>query len=235
LLIDLKLDGKYIIVVGGGAEGYRKTLSFVDSGAKILVVSRAFSSGIKKLQRINKVSLLETAVLDAEAFVKSLTPKPDLLVAVTNDHTLNTKLVKHAKSAGCMVYAVDNPSISDFILPALAKLGEVRIAISTSGKSPVMARALRQRIEKMVTQEDLFEIKLQTYARAILKKRIPDQKVRRKVLYRVLKDDEVTRSLKQGKIDEAKVIAMKIMENFWIKETSKKNHSATVKQNLQEA
>jgi precorrin-2 dehydrogenase/sirohydrochlorin ferrochelatase len=218
LLVDLKLDGKYIIVVGGGSEGHRKTLSFVDSGAKILVASRTFSSGIKQLHQMKKVSLLKTEVKDAKAFFDDLNPKPDLLLAVTSNHELNVQLVKQAKLADCMVYAVDNPSISDFILPALAKLGEVRVAISTSGKSPAVARALRQRIEKMVTEEDLQQIKLQTYARTLLKQRFADQKVRRRILYKLLKNERVKQLLKEGKMDEAKGLALKLVESWQLSE-----------------
>ena len=213
MLVDLNFNGKYVVVVGGGSESYRKTQSFVEAGAKILVVSKAFSLGIKKLHKMGKLELLQAEVKDAEDFVKSLEPKPDLLVAVTNDHKLNAQLIKHAKSACCMVYSVDKPSASDFILPALAKVGEVRIAVSTTGKSPAMARVLRQRIEKMITEEDLLQIKLQNRLRANLKKRISDQKVRRKILYKTLKNDEVKRFLKEGKFDEALEVAMKILES----------------------
>ena len=95
----------------------------------------------------------------------SLNPKPDIFLAVTNDSKLNLDLVKAAKSAGCMVYSVDNPALSDFILPAVARVGDVKIAVSTSGKSPAMARALRERIEQMITPEDLLEIQLQSHVR----------------------------------------------------------------------
>jgi precorrin-2 dehydrogenase/sirohydrochlorin ferrochelatase len=213
LLVDLNFNGKYVVVVGGGSESYRKTQSFVEAGSKILVVSKTFSPGIKKLHAMGKLELSQAEVKDAEDFVKSLKPKPDLLVAVTNDHRLNAQLIKHAKSAGCMVYSVDDPSASDFILPALAKVGEVRIAISTTGKSPAMARVLRQRIEKIITEEDLLQIKLQNRLRANLKKRISDQKVRRQILYKTLKNDEVKRLLKEGKFDGALEMAMKILES----------------------
>jgi precorrin-2 dehydrogenase/sirohydrochlorin ferrochelatase len=213
LLVDLDFKGKYVVIVGGGSESYRKTPTFVEAGAKILVVSKAFSDGIKKLHALGKLELLEAEVKDAEAFVKNLNPKPDLLVAVTNDHALNATLIKHAQSAGCMVYAVDNPAASDFILPAVAKVGEVQIAISTAGKSPAMARELRQRIEKLITHEDLLQIELQTYTRAVLKKRILDQKARRRVLYEVLEDKEIKRFLKEGKFEEAKETALKILES----------------------
>ena len=150
MLIDLKLDGKTIIVVGGGSESYRKTQSFVDSGAKIWVISKDFSSGIQKLGEEKKVALLKTEIKDAKAFVDSLNPKPDMLLAVTDDSKLNLELVKAAKSVGCMVYSVDNPALSDFILPAVAQIGDVKIAVSTSGKSPAMANALRERIEQLI-------------------------------------------------------------------------------------
>jgi precorrin-2 dehydrogenase/sirohydrochlorin ferrochelatase len=221
LLVDLNFKGKYVVIVGGGSESYRKTLSFVEAASKILVVSKAFSRGIKELRKRGKLELLKAEVKDGEAFVKNLKPKPDLLVAVANDHKLNSQLIKHAKAAGCMVYSVDNPAVSDFILPALAKVGEVRIAISTAGKSPAMARVLRQRIEKMVTPEDLLQIKLQTYARAVLKKRIQDQKVRKQILYKMLKNEEIKKVLKEGKFDEAREMAMKTLEKM-VKDASKK-------------
>jgi precorrin-2 dehydrogenase / sirohydrochlorin ferrochelatase len=212
LLIDLKLDGKTVIVVGGGSEGYRKTQNFVDSGAKIWVISKAFSSGIQKLHEAKKVALLKTEIQDAKAFVDSLNPKPDVLLAVTNDPKLNLELVKAAKSTGCMVYSVDNPALSDFILPAVARVGEVKIAVSTSGKSPVMARLLRQRIEKMITPEDLLEIQLQSHVRSILKKQVSDPKVRTKMLYAILNNDNIKQVLREGKLCEAQEIAMKILQ-----------------------
>ena len=229
MLVDLNFKGKYVVVVGGGSESYRKTQSFVEAGSKILVVSKTFSQGIKKLHTQRKLELLQEEVKDAEDFVKSLNPKPDLLVAVTNDHKLNAQLIKHAKATGCIVYAVDDPATSDFILPALAKVGEVRIAVSTVGKSPVMARVLRQRIEKMITEEDLLQIKLQSYLRANLKQRISDQKVRRRILYKILKNDEVKKLLRDEKFDEAQKAARKILEKL-IKETSKKASVVTVNQ-----
>ncbi len=212
MLIDLKLDGKTVIVVGGGKESYRKTQSFVDSGAKIWVISKAFSSGIEKLHEAKKVALLKTEIKDAKVFVNSLNPKPYLLLATTNDPKLNLELVKAAKSAGCIVYSVDNPALSDFILPAVAKVGEVKIAVSTSGKSPAMARVLRQRIEQMITPEDLLEIQLQAQVRGILKEQVSDSKVRTKMLYEILNNDNIKQVLREGKLSEAQEMALKLLE-----------------------
>lgn len=212
MFVDLKFDGKYVVVVGGGSESYRKTMDFLDAGAKILVISKSFSSEIKHLQELGKIKLQQTDVEDAKTFFECLEPKPDLLLAVTNDHVLNSQLIRGAKSAGCMVYAPDDPSISDFALPAIAKVGDVRIAISTSGKSPAMASALRKRVEKMITPEDLLQIKLQECMRGILKERVPDQKSRRKLLFSILQSKEVQMLLREGKFEEAKEKALEITQ-----------------------
>jgi precorrin-2 dehydrogenase/sirohydrochlorin ferrochelatase len=112
-----------------------------------------------------------------------------------------------------MVYAPDNPAISDFVLPATAKVGDVRIAISTGGKSPAMARVLRQRIEKIITPQDLLQIRLQEYLRGMLKNKVENQKTRKELLLKVLKNEEVQRLLKQSKFAEAKEKAKEIIQN----------------------
>jgi len=210
--MDLKLDGKTVMVIGGGAEAHRKLQSMLDSGAKIWVISRDFCEEIQKLGAEKKVALLKTGIKDAQAFVDSLSPKPYMLLAATNDSALNLALVKAAKYYNCMVYAVDNPQMSDFILPAVAHVGDVKIAVSTSGKSPAMARALRERIEGMVTKQDLLEIELQEKARAALQTKVADPNMRSKTLYQILHSEEIKKALSEGRVAEAEELAMKIIE-----------------------
>jgi precorrin-2 dehydrogenase / sirohydrochlorin ferrochelatase len=213
LLLDFKLTGKTVIVVGGGAEAYRKTQSFLDSGAVIWVISKSFSEGIQKLSEEKKVILLKTEIKDGTSFVDCLNPKPDLLLAVTNDSKLNLKLVQAGKAWGCIVYAVDDPSISDFILPAVAHVGEVSVAVSTGGRSPAMARVLRERIENLITPYDLLEIELQANMREILKEQVSDPKVRGKLLYEILNNVNIKQALLESKLEEAQDLAMKLIEN----------------------
>jgi precorrin-2 dehydrogenase / sirohydrochlorin ferrochelatase len=212
LLIDLKLDGKTVMVIGGGAEAHRKLQSVLDSGAKIWVISREFCDEVQKLGDAKKVALLKTGIKDGQAFVDSLSPKPYILLAATNDSNLNLGLVKAAKHYGCMVYSVDNPQLSDFILPAVAHVGDVKVAVSTGGKSPAMAHILRERIEKLVTPQDLLEIELQEKARAILKTKISDSNQRSKLLYEIMDNVNIKRALTEGKLTEAEEIANKIIE-----------------------
>jgi precorrin-2 dehydrogenase/sirohydrochlorin ferrochelatase len=179
-----------------------------------LVISRSFGSGILNLHEKKKIDLHKTEIRGGESFVKQLNPKPDLLAVATSDHKLNAKLASCAKSEGFMVYVADNPAISDFILPAVSKIGEVRIAVSTGGKSPAMAKTLRERIERLITEEDLLHIELQEYLRAILKREVSEQKNRKEILYEVLNDKRVNEFLKEAKLDKAKKEALTIMERL---------------------
>lgn len=211
MLMDFKLEGKTVVVVGGGLEGYRKTKSFIDSGAKITVVSVEFSDGIRQLAEQKRVNLLKAEVNDAQTFFKSLRIRPYVFLAVTNNTKLNAELVNAAKTAGSLVYSVDNPALSDFILPAVAKIGDVKIALSTSGKSPAMARELRQRIESTISPDDLLQIELQAYARSALKSRVKDQKERSRLLGEILNSVDIKQALREQKLSEAKEMALKIV------------------------
>lgn len=212
MLIDLKLTGKTVMVIGGGAEATRKIQSFLDSGAKIWVISRDFSSELQKLGEEKRVALLKTGIKDAQVFVDSLSPKPYVLLAATNSSALNLELTKAAKHYGCMVYAVDNPELNDFILPAVAHVGDVKIAVSTGGKSPAMAHVLRERIEKMVTPQDLLAIQLQEKARAALKGKVSDQKERSKILYEIINSEGIKEALSKGKVAEAEELAIQLID-----------------------
>ncbi len=83
---------------------------------------------------------------------------------------------------------------------------------------------------KMITEEDLLQIKLQHHVRALLKRSILDQKTRRKVLYEMLKDKEIKTLLHEGKFNEAVKVALKILET-----SSVRNPAETAGQRVQEA
>jgi precorrin-2 dehydrogenase/sirohydrochlorin ferrochelatase len=184
----------------------------LDAGSRVLVISRNFSEGILNLHANKRIDLLKMEIKDGEAFVKQLSPKPDLLAVATSDHEINAKLAKTAKAQGFMVYVADNPAMSDFIMPAISKIGEVRITVSTGGKSPAMAKTLRERIERLITKQDLLHIELQEHMRAILKKQVGEQKTRKIILYQILEDERVNELLKEGKLNQAKKEAIKIMK-----------------------
>jgi siroheme synthase (precorrin-2 oxidase/ferrochelatase) len=114
---DLKLSGKTVMAIGGGAAAYRSVKCFIDSGATVWVISKDFTADIVKLGEARKVALLKTEVQDATAFVDSLNPKPYVLIVATGNSKLDTELACAAKSYGSLIFAVNNRELSDFAVP----------------------------------------------------------------------------------------------------------------------
>ena len=98
----------------------------------------------------------------------------------------------------------DFPSEGNVIVPTSFNIGDIEISIFTGGKSPLMARQLRKKIQSIITEEDILEIELQDYARNKLKGIVQDQKDRRKCLYEIFEDEKINVLIKNRNIVEAK-------------------------------
>lgn len=214
MLIDFKLTGKTVLIFGGGKTGEKKAKKFSQANSTVIVVSKDFTDGLKRLSQQGKLKLVEAKLEIDSPSTASLISKSDLVIAATNDLTLNENFVNEARKRGILVCAVDMPSINDFNIPAIAHIGEIRIAISTGGKSPAMARILRKRVEEIITKEDVLQVELQHYARNLVKSHIPDEKARRDVLYKIIQNSSIKQLLKEGNLKEAEALAKQIVEKY---------------------
>ena len=106
----------------------------------------------------------------------------------------------------------DFPYDGDIIVPTSFNIGDIEISIFTNGKSPLMARQLRKRIQSIITEEDILEIELQDYSRSLLKQYVPDQKDRRDYLYKIFEDENIQSLIESGEIDEAKAVICELIK-----------------------
>ncbi len=137
----LNISGKKCIVIGGGQVALRKTMALLERDAAVQVISPVVCSELNKLaeKRIITVSRRDYHPGDARgAFV---------IIAATDNHALNQQVVAEARAANVLVNVVDNAELSDFIVPSCLSRGDITIAISTSGRSPALARKIRSRLE----------------------------------------------------------------------------------------
>ncbi len=213
LLIDLNLAGKEVLIVGGGQVGERKAKNFLDEKSEVTIASKNFSQTIKQLSKDGKISLEEIDLSLTPELLDPLISKAEVVIATTTDSKLNKKIANKARKNRAIVCVVDDPSNSDFSNIAIAKVGDVKIAVYTAGKSPAMARVLRQKIEKILTPKDILQVKLQEYIRTFAKDRIASKSERKKVLYYLIRNREVNGLLINGELDEAKSVAKKIIES----------------------
>jgi len=212
LIVDLNLKGNLVIVVGGGNEGLKKVNALLTQDCKILLISDSTNRQIDKYVKQKKIEFKKIKLANAD-FIKKY--KPFAVLATTDDRELNRKIVEQAKKMRCYAYAADDPEVSDFAFGSVINIQDtVQIAVSTGGRSPAMARRLRMQAEKifkkLVTKEDISQIKLQDFARRAAKTKLGTFPERKKFLYRVMNDNHIKQLIADGNLKKAqkKVIEM---------------------------
>ncbi|MGZ5491292.1 MAG: precorrin-2 dehydrogenase/sirohydrochlorin ferrochelatase family protein, partial [Nitrososphaeraceae archaeon] len=142
-----------------------------------------------------------------------------LVLAATDNKELNRKIVEKGRSMMSFVYAADDPQVSDFSYASIINIeGVMQVAISTSGKSPIMARKLRIKAERIlrrtIKQSDIENTKLQEFARMAARPKIKTVIERKRFLYSLINDKNIQNLINENKIDEAKVAAIELL-NHW--------------------
>jgi precorrin-2 dehydrogenase/sirohydrochlorin ferrochelatase len=217
LIVDLNLAGKNVIVIGGGVEGVRKVKGLLGQNCKITVISERLNSYLEELSQQKKIEIVKMKIKNANV----LDNYRDifLVLAATDNKELNRKIVEKGRSMMSFVYAADDPPVSDFSYASIINIeGIMQVAISTFGKSPIMARKLRIKAERILTrtikQSDIENTKLQEFARMAARPKIKTVIERKRFLYSIIKDKKIQNLINENKIDEAKVEAIERL-NQW--------------------
>jgi len=216
LIVDLNLKGNLVIVVGGGAEGLKKINSLLTQDCKILVISDKINTQLSKYIKQKKIDFKKIKLKD-ESFLSKY--KPFLVMAATDDKKLNRRIVQKAKKMKCFVYASDDPDVSDFAHPSVINIEDtIQVAISTGGRSPIMARKLKLQAEKVfkkiVKKNDIYQIKLQQIAREAAKEKLATSKERKKFLYSLLNDSKIKQLIKDKNLKKAKQQAVEMLRQW---------------------
>jgi len=216
LIIDLNLHDKTVIVIGGGNEAQKRINSLLKQDCEILVISDSVNSQINKLVKAKKIKLKKQKIHNTK-FISTL--KPDMIITTTNDKNLNQKIINSAKRSKIIAYSSDNPEDSDFSNPAIIDFENmIQIAIFTGGRSPAMSKKIRIQSEKIfkkiITKEDIDQIKIQKIARKLAKEIIPTQTQRKEYLRSIMNDNEVEQLIKDGQLKKAERRAIIILRNW---------------------
>lgn len=125
-----------------------------------------------------------------------------LIICATDDYRINNKVTEEAKQQGIFVNVVDAPKLCDFIVPAIIARGDLTIAVSTSGKSPALARMIKQQIADLYGEEYAVYPELLAEFRQKIKKKC-DAAREREQLWQKADVEEILALLKSGKLKDA--------------------------------
>jgi uroporphyrin-III C-methyltransferase/precorrin-2 dehydrogenase/sirohydrochlorin ferrochelatase len=129
------------LVVGGGSIAARKVALLRKAGARVTVVSPELCNELSTLAADEKIEH------QARTFEAGDLDECVLVIAATNQREVNEQVSELASAQRLPVNVVDNPDLCSFVMPSIVDRSPVQIAISTGGKSPVLARMLRTRLE----------------------------------------------------------------------------------------
>ncbi len=153
--IFLKVNQLNILIVGGGHVALEKLTFLVKSSpnANILIVAKEFNKSIIELSQKYDISMVKSA------YTKLSLKNKQLIIAATNSLEINKQIYKDAKVENILINVADTPDLCDFYLGGIVTKGNIKIAISTNGKSPTLAKRLRQIFEEIIPEniDDLAE------------------------------------------------------------------------------
>ena len=205
----LQLDQLPCLIVGGGSVAERKLDLLIKAKADITVISLEFSDYILDLAKTHNIRCVKkeysNKILEENKY--------NFVISATNDVSLNERVAKDCKKYNIIVNVVDQPEICDFIFPSILERGDITVAVSTGGASPVLARVLRTKLETMVpgSYGKLAEI---VSANRIKVREKMKRFSSNKIFWEKMLNGKFLELVLSGKTDEAKSFLDEQIENF---------------------
>lgn len=139
-----RLEGRRCLVVGGGAVALRKARLLASAGARVNVVAPAVQPALAEL------AASSGGVVEARAWRAADLDGIALVIAATDDRSVNAQVSADAQARQLPVNVVDDPALCSVILPSIIDRSPLMIAIGSGGQSPVLVRQLRARLESTI-------------------------------------------------------------------------------------
>lgn len=208
-MIPLFVDfsAKRVVIFGGGEVAARKAAYFTCE-ADVQVFSRSFSKRMVALP----VSRTELDVGNAsDADLVGLLRGAFICIAALSNNEQNNRIGKICREMGILFNNADGER-GDLIIPSVVSGKHYRIAVSTDGKSPAVARYIREQFEVRFSNLDKM-IVLQGRLRQRLKSVIPSQKMRRKILHEVLYDPVIWAALSRSQSEADGIVNLRYLHD----------------------
>jgi len=146
----LKLEELRLLIVGAGEIGYEKlgTVLLNSPNTRIRIVANYFKPEVEELSfQYPNIQLIYAD------YKPLFLDQCDLVIAAVNDIDLAEQIRNDARQKGKLINAADKPSLCDFYLGSVVTKGDIKIAISTNGKSPTLARRLKEFFNEVLPDE----------------------------------------------------------------------------------
>jgi siroheme synthase-like protein len=193
--IYLNLQGRRCLVAGGGRVALRKVRTLLEHGAEVKVVSPRLCADLRRLALEGRIKVLNRTYLAGD--MKGVS----IAIVATSNRKINRNAAEEARKRGVPVNVVDDPVLSDFIVPSILRRGDLSIAVSTSAKCPALARKIRSRLEDNFGSEFASLVAMIDEARRRIRKE--GLKVSGSDWQRAIDIDSMIELIRKGRSEEA--------------------------------
>jgi len=183
------------LVLGGGKTAWRKVVSLLECGARVTVISPEVVDELAELGRDGRITLHRR-----EYRTGDVTPRYRIVIGATDNPDANRAIAAEAAASNVLCNIVDQPPLCSFYVPSSLQRGDLKIAISTNGKSPALARKIRLEMEREYGHEYTRFLKDLGRIRRKLIAEIPNDQQRRRELLTGIVNSPALQLLKQNDI-----------------------------------
>jgi len=145
--IYLDIEGRNVVIIGGGNVCARKAETMMKYGANVTIVSPDFTSEIEGWAAEGQLKLRR------KRYDENDLDDANIVIASTDEQSVNEQIAADCRRRRIPVNVVDVTPLCEFIVPAIVESGSIQIAISTGGKSPALARTLKEELQRFVGPE----------------------------------------------------------------------------------
>jgi len=145
--IFLEMKRRRCLVVGGGAVAERKIANLLEVDADVTVISPEASGNVIEWSKTKSIEYR------ARRYEPGDLSGFEIAFVATDDHAVSAQVFREGRSLGVWVNAADDPARCDFILPSVLRRGDLTVAVSTGGRSPALARTIREELELYFTED----------------------------------------------------------------------------------
>lgn len=198
--IFLDLNGRRVVIIGGGSVAARKAETILGTGARLVVVAARLDETLRKVCAGTKTGSTSSpqAELIESKYSKDYIGRATLVIAATNDEALNRQIYKDCQQLEILCNVVDSPGLCDFYVPAVVRRGDLQIAIGTDGNCPSYAGHLRKKLENIFTEKHgEFLARLEAIREFVIEK-LADAEERKAILGQLAGDESFEYFLQNG-------------------------------------
>jgi precorrin-2 dehydrogenase/sirohydrochlorin ferrochelatase len=206
--IQLDVRGRRCLVVGGGGVGTRKVDTLLSCGGLVAVVSLEITDELRRLSAGGAITLWERAYAasDLEGIF--------LVIGATDDEDLNRRISADAAALNIQCNIADRPEKCSFILPAILQRGDLVLTVSTSGKSPALAKKLRHELERQFGEEYAVLLKLMGAIRQRLLAEAHAPEAHKPIFEKIVHSDILT-WIRDSRMQELNRLLAEILGEGW--------------------